>query len=390
MKKRQLAIIGAGPIGLEAALAAPRDDYDLTVFERGEIGASIVCWGHVRMFSPFGMNSSAAGRGLLAANGIAAPPCDALLTGREFVERYLAPLAAKLDARIETGVEVVAITRAGAGKMDHIAQPQRGATPFRLLLRRGHVERFEEFDLVLDCSGTFLSPNPLGDGGIAALGETAVKERIAYGIAAASNGAYPDAGRFLVVGGGHSAATVVRDLARIPAREITWVVRRAVSLPCTRIADDPLMERDRLATEANALARRIDFRPGTAVHEVRSDGNGFVVVLKQSGKPREPTAIHVDHIIAATGFRPDPALTRELQVQTCWATEGTYKLAAALLGSTGGDCLAVPAFGAETLLHPEPGYFALGMKSYGRAPDFLIKTGLEQIRALFEWLRTSR
>jgi thioredoxin reductase len=390
MKKKRLAIIGAGPIGLEAALAAHQDDYDVTVFERGEIGASVTAWGHVRMFSPFAMNSSDAGRALLAARGLALPPADALLTGAEFVERYLGRLAEKLEARIETGVEVVAITRAGAGKMDHIAQPQRAATPFRLLLRRSHQERLEEFDLVFDCSGTFLTPNPLGDSGIAALGEAAVKERIAYGMPAVRNGAYPDTGRFLVVGGGHSAASVVRDLARIPAREITWVIRRPVSVPCTRIADDPLVERDRLATEANALARNIDFRPRTAVHEVQCNGNGFIVGLKQGNNAPAHATIHVDHIIAATGFRPDLALTRELQVQTCWATEGTYKLAAALLGSSGGDCLSVPAFGAETLLHPEPGYFALGMKSYGRAPDFLIKTGLEQIRALLGWLRSSQ
>jgi hypothetical protein len=79
-------------------------------------------------------------------------------------------------------------------------------------------------------------------------------------------------------------------------------------------------------------------------------------------------------------------LARELQVQTCWATEGTYKLAAALLGETGGECLAVASFGAESLVHPEPGYFTLGMKSYGRTPDFLIRTGFEQLTSLLDWL----
>jgi hypothetical protein len=74
-------------------------------------------------------------------------------------------------------------------------------------------------------------------------------------------------------------------------------------------------------------------------------------------------------------------------VQTCWATEGTYKLAAALLGESAGDCLAISGFGAETLVHPEPGYFALGMKSYGRTPDFLIRTGHEQIASVLQWLR---
>ena len=74
-------------------------------------------------------------------------------------------------------------------------------------------------------------------------------------------------------------------------------------------------------------------------------------------------------------------------MQTCWATEGTYKLAASLLGETGADCLAVAGFGAETLVHPEPNYFTLGTKSYGRTPDFLIRTGREQIDSLLGSLR---
>ena len=101
-------------------------------------------------------------------------------------------------------------------------------------------------------------------------------------------------------------------------------------------------------------------------------------------------SLQVDRAIAATGFRPDWSFARELHLQTCWATEGTYPLAASLLGESGGDCLAVPAFGADTLLHPEPHFYALGMKSYGRTPAFLITTGLRQIESVLERLEASR
>ena len=100
--------------------------------------------------------------------------------------------------------------------------------------------------------------------------------------------------------------------------------------------------------------------------------------------------IEVDEIIAATGFRPDLGLTRELQVQTCWATEGTYPLAAALLGEAGADCLQTPAFGVEMLRHPEPNFFTLGMKSYGRSSNFLLRTGYEQVALIFDWLSSTR
>lgn len=383
--KARLAIIGAGPIGLEAALAA-RNDYDVRIYERGAVADAIRKWGHVRMFSPFGMNASDAGCAHLAHAGISLPAADALLRGTEFVEGYLAPLAAHLDVPLETNVEVVAITRARADKMQHIAQPTRAETPFRLLLRRGTDESFDEADIVFDCSGTFLTPNPLGDAGVPALGEERAKAAISYGIPPIDE-SFADR-RVLVVGGGHSAAMIVRDLARKnKSGRITWVVRRNARRPCVRIPDDPLVARDRLAAEANALVDAIDYKPGTVVHAVRANGAEYQVELAR-GHERE--ILHVDRIIAATGFRPNLNLARELQVQTCWATEGTYKLAAALLGEAAGDCLTTPAFGAETLLHPEPGYFTLGMKAYGRAPNFLIRTGLEQIRSVLEWLRRKK
>jgi thioredoxin reductase len=383
--KTRLAIIGAGPIGLEAAVAA-RNDYDVRIYERGEVADAIRKWGHVRMFSPFRMNASDAGCAHLAHAGIALPAADALLRGTEFVEGYLAPLATHLDLPVETNVEVVAITRAAAGKMEHIAQPTRAGTPFRLLLRRGTDESFDEADLVFDCSGTFLTPNPVGDAGIPALGEERAKAAISYGIPPIDD-SFADR-RVLVVGGGHSAAMIVRDLSRKnKSGRITWVVRRNAQRPCIRIPNDPLIARDQLAAHANALVDSIDFKPGTVVHAIRANGEDYKVELVRR---HEREIVQVDHIIAATGFRPDLNLARELQVQTCWATEGTYKLAAALLGEAGGDCLTTPAFGAETLLHPEPGYFTLGMKAYGRAPNFLIRTGLEQIRSVLEWLRLKR
>jgi hypothetical protein len=161
-------------------------------------------------------------------------------------------------------------------------------------------------------------------------------------------------------------------------------VRKAVAQPCPRIPNDPLAARDALAVSANELvAGRVRFLSATTAEALERNGLGLNVTLRRDGN-RE--VITVDHVIAATGFRPDMNLARELQVQTCWATEGTYKLAAALLGETGGDCLALAGFGAESLVHPEPGYFTLGMKSYGRTPDFLIRTGLEQVASLLDWL----
>jgi hypothetical protein len=337
------------------------------------------------MFSPFAMNASAAGQALLARRGAALPAPDALLSGREFAERYLAPLAEALDAPVHVHAEVCSIARMAALKTEKIAAPERSLTPFRLLVRENGRERYVFADLLFDCTGTFRTPNPLGDCGQPALGESAAAGAVSYGVARANGFA---GGRLLVVGGGHSAATAVCDFAGDGQNEVTWVRRSRSAAPCPRIAGDPLPARDALAAEVNALCEsgRVRQITGAVVESLQETSGDLVVTLSVSGKA-EPVEVHADHVICATGFRPDPLIARELHVQTCWATEGTYPLAASLLGETGGDCLAIPALGADTLRHPEPGYFALGMKSYGRTPDFLLRTGLAQIESVLEWLQ---
>ncbi len=375
MKKR-IAIIGAGPVGLEAALAGTERGYDVTVFERGGVAQHVRSWGHVMMFSPFAMNASDAGKTRLSN----LPDDEALLTGSEFADAYLAPLAETLP--VQTGVEVVSIARSGALKGEKIAVPERGESPFKLLLARNGDEWIEHADVVLDCTGTFATPNPLGDGGMPAPGERACRDCIDYRMPKVGDQFVEK--RVLVLGGGHSAATAIWELARIEGARIVWATRKPHSPPCVRVPDDALFGRDRLAEAANVLAssRAVDFRPGRSVLFLQKTETGIRVKL---GEDEE---IEVDRIVACVGFRPDMSLTRELQTQTCWATEGTYPLAAMMLGETGADCLAVPVGGAEMLLHPEPGYFALGMKSYGRSPNFLIRTGREQIENVFRWMET--
>lgn len=384
---KSIAIIGAGPVGLEAALEAEERGYTFTIYERGEISEAVKQWGHVRMFSPFAMNVSERGLARLRGAGAALPAADALLTGAEFRARYLAPLARSLDSHLRPDTEVLAIGRSRRLKGDLISDPARGAAPFRLLLRDEAGERVARADLVLDCSGTFGQSNSLGEGGIPAPGEAACADSIYYGIPdlTKSQRARVPGGRVLVVGAGHSAATTVRDLAGRQAG-ITWLIRRERRLPVEEVPNDPLPERAQLAAEANRLVRenRVQLLTGATIESLCRGAGGIEVCWRNSQE--ESGTLQVDEIIAATGFRPDLALTRELQVQTCWATEGTYPLAASLLGEAGADCLTTPVFGAETLLHPEPGYFTLGMKSYGRAPNFLLRTGYEQVRSVFDWL----
>src|SRR5512139_997665 len=91
----KIAILGAGPIGLEAALYARFLGYEVVVFEAGEVADSVRRWGHVRMFTPFGMNRSPLGLAAIRAQdeNYRPPADDELLTGHDWIDRYLLPLS---------------------------------------------------------------------------------------------------------------------------------------------------------------------------------------------------------------------------------------------------------------------------------------------------------
>ena len=384
---KKIAIIGAGPVGLEAALAGIERGYEVAVYERGNIADAVRQWGHVRMFSPFEMNASHRGIACLRRRVVALPKADALLTGAEFRAQYLKPLALTISSQIHENCSVLAVGRQRLLKGDQIHDPLRAGARFRLLIRDGTTEHLERADIVLDCSGTFSQPNKLGDGGIPAPGEGSCSAKIHYGIPNL-NGSLRERfanKRVLVVGAGHSAATAVCDLAQRQATGIGWLIRQDRKIPCAEIPSDPLAERAALIAKANHLIaeKKATLISGSSIESIAARNGALLISL---GGAEEDRAIEVDEIIAATGFRPDLALTRELQIQTCWATEGTYPLAALLLGQAGADCLQTPAFGVDMLRHPEPNFFILGMKSYGRSSNFLLRTGYEQVATVFDWL----
>lgn len=357
------------------------------------MGRHPLAWGHVEMFSPWEMNCSPLGLRTLANRG-ARPFADggARPTGREFVRGYLVPLArvAPLRGRILEKTLALAVGRHGLTKGDLIGDPERARRPFRVLAVRGGREEIQTADLVFDATGTFGQHRWLGSGGIPAPGERAAAARIDYRPPdLAGPGAREYAGRrILLVGSGHSAATSAVALASLARREprtrLLWAHRRGSTEPCARIPDDPLPARDRLCAAANAIARAaaggLRVFPRTVVESVSLARGGIEVTLGADGGSRRAV---VDRIIATVGYAPDRSLYAELQVHECYATAGPMKLAAALLGEGGGDCLAQPAASADLLANPEPGFFIIGSKSYGRNPAFLIRSGLNQIRTLF-------
>ncbi|HEV3083346.1 MAG TPA: NAD(P)-binding domain-containing protein [Gemmataceae bacterium] len=393
----RIAVLGAGPIGLEAALYARSLNFPVTIYERGRIGEHLQRWGHVRLFTPFGINSTPLGRvAILEANPRHEFPGDAdCLNGRQHVTSYLEPLAKspRLREAVKTDSHVLYVGKRGLLKEDVPAHSKRPQQPFRLLVREAKSrEHTVEADLVLDCTGTYGQHRWMGDGGIPAAGEIAAEAQIAYGlddILGERRGAY--AGKnVLVVGGGYSAATTVCNLAAVAEKDVgTWVIwlaRAAVTQPLRRIANDPLRERDRLAVRANMLATRTDgnveFHAQTVVESIETAGpdKGYRVSGLCAGKRR---TWEVDRVIANVGFSPDASLYRELQIEECPASLAPKDVAASLLKHAGTDLLGIPAAKAESLRTSEPGFFILGAKSYGRNSQFFLRAGFDQVRDVF-------
>lgn len=391
-----IAILGAGPIGLDAALAAHEAGFPFTVYESGrEVAANVRAWGHVRLFTPWSMNLSARMRNRL---GVGTPTTsDECPTGVELVQQVLSPVAALPDlaANLRLGTEVVAVSRAGLVKSDEIGTGARSNHPFRVLIRDAHGERVEPADVVLDCTGTYGHPNPTGDGGIPAPGERGLADRIERRIPDVAGSPELWAGQsVLVVGAGHSAQTAVTDLQALAASSAgthaTWVLRS----PAGRIEpieNDPLSERARLTARANEIlaggSPHVSVLAGWVVDELRPGGDAVVVILRNGAGRRR--SVEVDRVVSLTGSVGDPAIYRQLQVHECWATSGPMKLAATLLGEAGGDCLQQTSHGVAVLESPEPRFYMLGSKSYGRNNTFLLRVGYEQVGEVFDELKAS-
>jgi thioredoxin reductase len=384
-----IAVIGAGPVGLAAAAHLHARLETPIVFEAGDVaGYSVRQWSHVPMFSPWEFNVDEQAAALLSAAGWQHPPKDVIPTGGELVAQYLEPLAAlpALSPHIHFNARVVGVSRKG---YDKVRTEGRGEQPFVIRVREpdGH-ERCHDVKAVIDTSGTWTSPNPAGADGLPAMNEVKATDRILYGIPdvlGALRSRY--AGKTtMVIGGGHSALNALIELAElkqsVPDTKVIWVTRKKnVEEAFGGEAADALPARGALGTQTRALVESgavqavSPFR--VARIECRPD-NTLVVIGDNNGSERH---IPTEQIIVATGFRPDFSFLSEIRLSLDHSLESSGTIGP-LIDPNLHSCGTVRPHGARELAHAEPDFFIAGMKSYGRAPTFLLATGHEQVRSI--------
>ncbi|WP_307727508.1 MULTISPECIES: FAD-dependent oxidoreductase [unclassified Massilia] len=397
--KEQLpvAVLGGGPVGLAAAAHLIERGLRPLLLEAGTtVGANMASYRHVRLFSPWQYNVDKAARRLLQRHGWAAPDDDGLPTAGELLDQYLAPLAALpgIAANLYLGHRVTAITRAG---FDKVKTKGRDAAPFLIRAETADGVRQYLASAVIDATGTWSHQNPLGADGIAALGETALAERIDYGmpdVLGAARELYAGR-RVMVVGAGHSAAGALLALAQLarehPGTSIVWVTR---GTQLARVFGggeaDGLKARGQLGMRLRALrdSGGLEMHQNFRIEQLAEHG-GKIRVTGESVDGIAPTVDGIDRIICAAGARPDLGITRELRVRHDPWLESTDALAP-LIDPNEHSCGTVRPHGHRELAHPESAYYAVGAKSYGRAPNFLMATGYEQVRSVVAALAGDR
>ncbi|MCF6369910.1 NAD(P)-binding domain-containing protein [Rhizobium halophilum] len=383
-----VGVIGAGPVGLAAAAHLIARGIRPMILEKGpSAGSSLRDWSHVRVFSPWRYIIDSSAAALLSAAGWKEPDMEALPTGDEIITRYLKPLAGVPQISVNTvyGATVTSVTRQG---LDKLSDGGRGQAPF--------VIRFEDADgnerritarAVLDASGTWDSPNPLGIDGLPVPCERQLTDKITYGIPDVSgrNRADYAGATVLVVGSGHSAINAVVGLMEVqehaPQTRVLWGLRRnRMERLLGGGLNDQLPARGNLGLAASRAIEsgRVQLLAPLAIQSLRRSGDRVEVEALQDGVPVRVT---VDRIIVTTGSRPNLDILRELRLDLDPAVEAP-RLLAPMIDPNVHSCGTVPPHGVMELMQPERGFFIVGSKSYGRAPTFLMATGYEQVRSV--------
>lgn len=387
-KEYPIAVIGAGPIGLAAAAHLANAGERFVVLEKGEnVADNITQWQHVRLFSPWQYNVDKVAKSLLEKHGWRAPNADHLPTGQELIQDYLLPLAnvPEIKPFISYNSRVVSISKKGHDKMK---TGTRDTSPFVLYVEQNGETKRIEASAIIDATGTWSQPNPVNADHVWTKAEKQLATNIFYGIPNIEANTARYAGKHVaVVGGGHSAINTILELAKLEENvEITWILRKK------RVEDayggeekDALAARGELGSRIHALvdSGKVTVYTPFFIHELVKTADGIDIIGE--GTQGVQTIRAVDEIIANTGSRPDFSFLKEIRLSIDPAVESVAAIAS-LVDPNEHSCGTVRPHGEAELRQPEQGYYIVGMKSYGRAPTFLMATGYEQVRSVVAYL----
>ncbi|WP_246943714.1 NAD(P)-binding domain-containing protein [Bacillus pinisoli] len=386
-----IAIIGGGPVGLAAAAHLIRKGEKFIILESGnQVGASVLEWGHVRMFSPWQYNIDQAARELLEKSGWQSPNGPEIPTGNDLVTQYLLPLSelTEIKESLLLNSKVVGVTRKS---IDKLKNTKRETAPFQLYVEVEHETRVVEAKVVIDASGTWTQPNPALSNGLWTKAEQELQDKIYYGIPNIPDMKERYANKkVMIIGSGHSAINALLDIASLkdnyPNTTIYWVLRKThVASVYGGQENDQLPARGELGIRIEKLVESgtVEVITPYYVQQLKPVGEQ-IQIIGHLGQ-EEKVISNIDELIVSTGFRPDTSFLGEVRIQLDEAVESVKELAP-LIDPNLHSCGTVRPHGEAELRQPEKDFYIVGMKSYGRAPTFLLATGYEQVRSVVAYL----
>lgn len=386
-KQYPVAILGAGPVGLAAAAHLAVGGESFILLEKGaDVAENIKSWQHVRLFSPWQYNVDKAAKELLQKHGWEMPQEDQLPTGQEIREHYLQPLAniPEIKPFISFNTTVVGISKKNHDKMK---SANRDLAPFVLYLEQDGETKRILASAIIDSTGTWTQPNPILSENVWTKAEKQLANAIFYGIPNVDELKERYSGkRVAVVGGGHSAINTILELEKLEEVEITWILRKK------RVEDayggedkDALAARGELGSRIHNLVDEGKVKVYTPFYIQELEQTEAGIIIKGEDTNGEKRLPAVDEIISNTGSRPDFSFLNEIRLSIDSAVESVEALAP-LIDPNEHSCGTVRPHGELLLRQPEAGFYIVGMKSYGRAPTFLMATGYEQVRSIVAYL----
>ncbi|QEK39204.1 NAD(P)-binding domain-containing protein [Candidatus Nesciobacter abundans] len=407
LNKNTIAVIGAGPVGISAAVHLKIRGLNPIVFEKGSsVGHAMKEWGHVRVFTPWKYVMDKEVVNLLGKTDWKHPDKEYIPTGNEIVEEYLYPASKipELKNRIIYGAEVIAVSKSKSSKSSSNNRDEKSFTIHYKSENGSHY--VTEVNGVIDASGTWGTPNPIGADGLPVIGEIENKEYISYGIPdiLLKNRNLYEGKRVLVLGSGHSAINVVLDILSLKNKnldtKLIWGLRNnKLDKLLGGGINDELPARGALGQAAKKAISEgsLDLMAPFEVKEIerkysrnRSGFNGEFIKREPELKVKsefdgKKIVLTVDRIIVAAGFRPNLDMLRELRLDLDTIVEAPKTLAP-MIDPNLHSCGTVKPHGVDELSHPDKNFFIVGMKAYGRAPTFLMLTGYEQVRSIADEL----
>lgn len=386
-----IAVIGGGPVGVEAALYARFLGYHVLLLDSRRIGSRLIRWGNTPLSVSFGNAASPLGLAALeaqdATDGL--PATEARVTCRDYVEKYLIPVAKTdlLHDEVHINSPVVSISRAHWHPGRCATLQNRADDEFRIVVdssARGEYSHLA--DIILDCSAEGRTPTGIGPGGGLAVGQRRHQQDFEVGIRDLLD---RDRDRFVgkhcvMFGDDLTAcynAVQFMELAHQQAdTKLTWILTQGTNqqvwLNKIRAQSSDLGNHlERLLSSDN---QAVITMPAWGAESIERNESGRWQIHLLVGD-EDQLLIEADTLLVTQTTNPW-SLASGLSIDLCSHGRLTKSSAAWLASQSHNEELVVSL---ESCVTSEPHYYVLGRKSAGGDWRFSFKHARQQIQQLF-------